>query len=67
MRIGLLTYFWEDNPGQFFQALATVEVLRKVFPEAQVEIPDVRHWAQPWRVISLRDTLTRPWRNIAQH
>ena len=67
MRIGLLTYFWEDNPGQFFQALATVEVLRKVFPEAQVEIPDVRHWAQPWRVISLRDTLTRPCRNIAQH
>lgn len=67
MRIGLLTYFWEDNPGQFFQAFATVLALRKVFPEAQVEIPDVRHWAQPWRVISLRDTLTRPWRNIAQH
>lgn len=62
-RIGLLTFFWEDNPGQFFQALATVQMLREVWPGAEVDIPDVRHWELPARWWSWRDILLRPWRN----
>jgi len=66
MRIGLLTYFWEDNPGQYFQCLASVNALRQIFPEAGIEIPDVRHWTQPARATSRRDMLLRPWRNAAR-
>jgi len=63
LRIGLLTYFWEDVPGQFFQALATTQALASAFPEARVEIPDIRLWRQRLPV-SRRDMLLRPWRNI---
>jgi len=62
-RIGLLTFFWEDNPGQFFQALATIQMLSEVWPDAEIELPDVRHWDQPARWWSWRDILLRPWRN----
>ena len=65
MRIGLLTYFWEDNPGEFFQALATLQALRRVFPEAEVEMPDVRHWDQTGSGLSRRYWLTCPWRNLS--
>ncbi len=65
MRIGLLTYFWEDVPGQFFQALATVRALVSAFPEARVEMPDIRLW-HPRLAVSRRDMLLRPWRNLAR-
>lgn len=65
MRIGLLTYYWENNSGQYFQALATVEALRTVFPGATVEIPDVRHWDTHYRA-SIKDRFLRPNR-YAQH
>ena len=64
MRIGLLTYYWEDNPGQFFQGLSTVNALRRACPADQVEIPDIRPWDQRKRCISLRDMCYRPWRNL---
>lgn len=49
MKIGLLTYYWTDNPGQFFQALATQQALQRKFPSAHVEIVNFRHWNTPWR------------------
>ena len=38
MRIGILTYFWEDNPGQYFQALATQQILEQAFRGHRVEL-----------------------------
>lgn len=43
MKIGILTYFWVDNPGQFLQAYSTQQALAQAAPAASVEIVDVRH------------------------
>ncbi|MEW5803028.1 MAG: polysaccharide pyruvyl transferase family protein [bacterium] len=37
-KIGLLTYFWDHNPGTFLQAYATLEALKKRFPKDHVEL-----------------------------
>jgi hypothetical protein len=66
MRIGLLTLFSEDNPGQFFQALATLNALRGLFGDATIEIPDIQHWEQASDPRSRRDMLLRPWRNAGR-
>jgi hypothetical protein len=42
-KIGILTYFWADNPGTFLQAYATLYAYRKRFPEHRVELVDVRY------------------------
>jgi len=41
-RIGILTYFWRDNPGTFLQAWAMLSALSARFPEDQVELIDFR-------------------------
>jgi len=68
LRIGLLTYFWEDDPGQFFQALATFQELQRQFPNAVVEVVDVRHWGARWR-LGKRMLLTPQlaWKKYQQH
>ncbi len=63
MRIGLITLYSEDNPGQFFQCLASLNMLRSLFPQAEVEIPDIQHWEQNPDPRSRRDALFMPWRN----
>lgn len=42
-KIGILTYFWADNPGTFLQAYATQEAFRKCFPDSRVELVDYKH------------------------
>ncbi|HMO12759.1 MAG TPA: polysaccharide pyruvyl transferase family protein [Pirellulaceae bacterium] len=43
MRIGILTYHHVVNYGAFLQALAHVNTLTKLFPEAEIEVVDYRH------------------------
>lgn len=49
MRIGLLTYYRSDVPGQFFQALATLNILEKRYPGAHIEIVAIQHEKRGWR------------------
>lgn len=65
MRIALLTFFIEDNPGQFFQALASLNALKSLFPNDDIEIANVLHWGQSSDPRSRRDYI-RPWRNKAR-
>jgi len=39
-KIGILTYFWDHNPGTFLQAFSMVMALRKRCPGYRVEIID---------------------------
>ena len=70
MRIGLITLYSDDNPGEFFQALASAQALRAAFPEAQIELPDIQHWHHKITGASRRDAILNPARNrvrIARH
>jgi len=49
MKIGIATYFWEDIPGQYFQALATYNELKKQLPDANIEFINIKHWNHRWR------------------
>ncbi len=42
MKIGILTFFWAENPGTFLQAYSTYRAAQKAFPDATVEMIDVR-------------------------
>jgi len=42
-KIGILTYFWADNPGTFLQAYATQEAFRRRLPKDRVELVNYRH------------------------
>lgn len=61
MKIGLLTYFWENNYGQYWQAVATLVALRKRFPQARVELVNVRHWGHIRNNLISKRSLKRPW------
>lgn len=37
-KIGILTYFWSDNPGTFLQAWCVKRMVSEIFPEAHVEL-----------------------------
>ena len=60
-KIGILTYFWTDNPGTFLQAYAMLQAVQRRFPEARVELIDIMHtrdrfkiWKRyliPWRFV----------------
>lgn len=56
-KIGILTYFWADNPGTFLQAYATQEAFRKRLPDARVELVNYKHrhvyFKPSWRHINL--------------
>lgn len=49
MKIGIATYFWENIPGQYFQALATYNELKGHLPDAKIEFINVKHWDYGWR------------------
>ena len=61
MKIGLLTYFWENNIGQFWQALTTLRALRGCFPDASVELVNVRHSGRIRGNFIARAALMKPW------
>lgn len=42
MKIGVLTYFWAENPGTFLQAYSTYQAVKKLFPDDKVEMINVR-------------------------
>jgi polysaccharide pyruvyl transferase WcaK-like protein len=42
-KIGILTYFWSENPGTFLQAYSMLQALRKRFPNDRVELVNYRH------------------------
>ncbi len=46
-KIGVLTYFWGDNPGTFLQALSMCQVLMKYFPQDTIELIDYRYPNDP--------------------
>jgi len=58
MKIGILTYFLDANPGTFLQAYSTCEALRKRFPNDQVELIDFYYHRPYFLPISLRTHLT---------
>lgn len=43
MKIGLLTYFWDENPGTLLQAYSLLNALKGMFPTARVELINYRH------------------------
>ena len=61
MKIGLLTYYWDYNYGQYWQAVATLLALGERFPHAHVELVHVRHWGKIRNNIVTRKSLIRPW------
>ncbi|HOO91668.1 MAG TPA: polysaccharide pyruvyl transferase family protein [Syntrophales bacterium] len=42
-KIGILTYFWADNPGTFLQAYSTYRAISQLFPEDRVELINYKH------------------------
>lgn len=38
MKIGILTYYWAENPGTFLQAYSLQEAIKKIFLASQVEL-----------------------------
>lgn len=42
MKIGILTYFWAENPGTFLQAYSTFMAVKTLFPEDKVEMINVK-------------------------
>lgn len=42
MKIGILTYFWAENPGTFLQAYSTYNAVKGVCPTHEVEMINVR-------------------------
>lgn len=42
MKIGILTYFWDINPGTFLQAYSTYRAIKTSFPTDRVEIINVK-------------------------
>ena len=66
-RIGILTFFWEDNPGQLFQAMATYHAVGREFTgdDVHVELVDYRPWNRRWfgkRDLTGPLVLSRRWR-----
>ncbi len=57
-KIGILTYFWSNNPGTFLQAYSTCEAIRNRFPNDQVELVDLRYFRSYFLPRSLRTHLT---------
>lgn len=43
MKIGVLTYFWDENPGTILQAYCLTNALKQIFPDAQVELINYQH------------------------
>ena len=64
MKIGLLTYFWENNAGQHWQAASTCNLLKNRFPDFEIEMVDVRHWKYPFEGRLPRKDFLKPWRII---
>lgn len=62
MKIGLLTYFWDNNAGQYWQAITTFRRLKEAFPSADVEIVNVRHGVSAHEGRMPRRVLMKPWR-----
>jgi len=48
-RIGLLTYYWTENPGTIMQAFCTYNALRRHFPDDPIELVNYRSWRYWWR------------------
>jgi polysaccharide pyruvyl transferase WcaK-like protein len=42
-KIGILTYFWAHNAGTFLQAFSMLNTFRCKFPQAKVELIDLKH------------------------
>lgn len=42
-KIGILTYYWSDNPGTFLQAYSTLTVFQQAFSNATVELIGCQH------------------------
>lgn len=42
MKIGILTYFWAENPGTFLQAYSTYKAIEKTFSNDRVEMINVK-------------------------
>lgn len=64
MKIALLTYFSVNNTGQFFQALASLQALKTVFPEDVIELVNIRHerravWLPPKSLVSVIPSFKR--------
>ena len=49
-KIGILTYFWADNPGTFLQAYAMLRAFSERFPRSRVEIINCRHRRAKFRL-----------------
>lgn len=62
MKIGLLTFAWDNNAGQFWQAVSTYRNLCLKFPKADVEIVRVRHIWNPREGKMPRRVLLEPLR-----
>ena len=43
MKIGILTYFWDENPGTILQGHFLCQALTSYFPDANVEMINYRH------------------------
>jgi polysaccharide pyruvyl transferase WcaK-like protein len=44
-KIGILTYFWQDNPGSFLQAYSVLAALKSRFPDDHIEFIDCKYVA----------------------
>lgn len=66
-KIGILTYFLDDNPGTFMQSHSTVQALRRRFPSSEIEIINYAYTTRRFRVrrstiASLPGSLFRDYR-----
>ena len=48
-KIGVLTYFWSDNPGTFLQAYSIQQAYCKSLPLSKVEIINYKNFHEWWR------------------
>lgn len=43
MKIGILTYFWAENPGTYLQAFSTYMAVKSLYPKDKVEMINVKY------------------------
>ncbi len=66
-KIGILTYFWTDNPGTFLQAYSIQEAYRRVLVDDRVEVINYQSFRWRWRPNFSHMTVGQWKRDLTRH
>lgn len=68
MKIGILTYFWDENPGTFLQAYSTFMIIKTLFSNDHVEMINIKNKIKVFRPAK-RDllSLNKLYKSFVRH